>query len=132
MSTIKCAMPVPVETASEWAFFAVELFEKMGATPPIDENSDMTAQLSVDDKLATLIEFGFLDENKNKEILSKFDNNLDKALNYVLSLDNSLSVVAENQPTLATISNAPTEATTTKVKPKLESVVTIDLCDDSD
>lgn len=101
------AMPVQ-KVSTHWPFYAVDLFKEMGVTPPTDEdnidsemNSSLTdtntPQMSIDEKLATLLTLGFCDVEKNKEILSKFNNDLDQTVNYFL--DNESDVVAEsNQP----------------------------------
>lgn len=146
-------MPIQDQTI-QWPFFAVDLFSEMGMTPPTDyEDStndlnngfldDNTPQMSINDNLATLINLGFNDEDKNKEILSKFNNDIDEAVNYFL--DNaSNDATASNQPSTSTatytsISSLPQSVSSTSEvsmpsshskKESRKSIITIDLIDD--
>lgn len=94
------------KACSDWPFYAGALFKKMGAHPlqyeshcdvaPLTEIS--TEQMSTDKKLATLFTFGFADVDRNKEILSKFSNDLYQTLNYLLDNENYRSFMEESDP----------------------------------
>ncbi|KAG4067546.1 hypothetical protein HA402_005318 [Bradysia odoriphaga] len=104
------AMPIQDQTI-HWPFFAMDLFTSMGVSPPTDEdgedgNNDVAqnmSQKSIDDNLASLINLGFNDEAKNREILAKFNNDLDRAVNYYLENGNTEEDVAVNDPEATTI-----------------------------
>lgn len=92
------AMPIQnhelSKSAKNWPFFAVDIFNSMGVDPPTDEDlsnvevdnvSDInTQQITLDDNLAQLINLGFNDEKRNREILAKFNNDIAQTVNYFL------------------------------------------------
>lgn len=73
------AMPIQDQTIN-WPFFAADIFAAMGVTPPTNE-----IQMSINENLATLVSLGFNDENMNREILSRFNNDLGQTIDYILN-----------------------------------------------
>lgn len=133
----------------DWPFFAVKVFSAMGVTPPTDEdlnyevinesNDNNKQQASIEDNLAHLIGLGFQDEDKNKEILRRFNNDLQQTVNYFLDNDCVGNVVEDsNQPSTSTATDAlhllpPLDISmpsTSKEQSRRQSIVTIDLIDD--
>lgn len=130
------AMPVQKQN-TQWPFYAVDIFSQMGVAPPMDEESndqdsnnppvETTPQMSIDEKLATLINLGFYDEDRNKAILCKFNNDLDQTVNYFLDNDNVSDFVEEsNQPSTSLSSEAqiysvPSSSSSSPTLPALSS-----------
>lgn len=141
---------MPIQDQTNWPFFAVDLFTSMGVTPPTDDNfdngeldnttGDDTPPMSIDDKLATLINLGFEDEDRNREILSRFNNDIARTVDHFLENDGGAFAENNNQPSTSTASNSLTSSSpplpivpsTSKEQSdgEQQSIVIIDLIDD--
>lgn len=131
-----------------WPFYADDLFKKMGALPlkhyeHIDSEmasltDTNTEQMSTDKKLATLFTFGFSDLERNKAMLSKFNNDLYQTLNFLLDDDNFPASMEQNNQHSTTspvetqpFSSVVVPANTQSAIKKLPSVSTIDIASTS-
>lgn len=145
------AMPIQDQTTA-WPFFAVDVFAEMGVPPPIDEDlsyeniddamvdGSNTSQPSFDDNLASLIAFGFDDDEKNKEILCRFNNDLQQTVNHFLDNENVADGVVNEEIFGPSTSVTTTDSSTagTPMPTIIEEqtaeqpIVIINLIDDSD
>ncbi|XP_037043251.1 uncharacterized protein LOC119079443 [Bradysia coprophila] len=127
------AMPIQDQTIN-WPFFAVDIFTSMGVPPPTDDDGEdsindvaqNTSQPSIDDNLVTLINLGYNDEAKNREILAKFNNDLDQAVNYYLDNENFAEDVHVNDTEATTIQD---DSVNTSSTSEAEMLVTFGFCD---
>lgn len=140
---------MPIQKNVNWPFFAVDIFEAMGVPRPTDDDSnneigqneitDSGNQHSVDFKLAQLLNLGFTDENKNRETLATFNNDIHETVNYLL--DETVTDGDATDTSLASTSMQSSNASTSQIVPPTsdnlvpsatadQSIEIIDLVDD--
>lgn len=130
-------MPIQDQTIN-WPFFAVDVFTTMGVPHPTDDDEDNndavqntnTVQTTVDDNLATLITLGFNDETKNREILTKFNNDLDQAVNYYLDNGSPAGGVNLNDTTDPTAIQDDSFNTSSATS-ETDMLISLGFCDDA-
>lgn len=131
-------MPIQDQTIN-WPFFAVDVFTSMGVPPPKDEddgeeqvkNDEVhnTSQNSIDDKLEKLVNLGFNDETKNREILAKFNNDLEQAVNYYLDNVNAEEDATVNVTEPTTIQD---NAINTSASSEVDILMSLGFCDEAE
>lgn len=114
----------------QWPFFAVDIFGSMGVPPPTDvaveSVPDANPQLTIDDKLATLVQLGYSDEARNRQILADFNNDIQQAVNFLMD---SAEIIPMDNDEPATSSTVLPSTSNHQNRPTIETIV---IDDDSD